>query len=42
MALHDAIVAGRVGKGDLLVLVGSGVGHNQAAVAVRITDALVR
>jgi len=42
MALHDAVVTGRVKKGDLVVLVGSGVGHNQAAVAVRITDALVR
>lgn len=42
MALHDAIVAGRVKKGDLVVLIGSGVGHNQAGVAVRITDALIR
>ncbi len=42
MALHDAIVAGRVKPGDLLVLVGSGVGHNQAGIAVRITDDLVR
>ena len=42
MALHDAIVAGRVKTGDLVVLVGSGVGHNQAGIAVRITDDLVR
>ncbi len=42
MALHDAIVNGRVKSGDLVVLVGSGVGHNQAGIAVRITDELVR
>ncbi|MDB4937121.1 MAG: 3-oxoacyl-[acyl-carrier-protein] synthase [Labilithrix sp.] len=42
MALHDAIVNGRVKTGDLVVLVGSGVGHNQAGIAVRITDDLVR
>lgn len=42
MALHDAIVARRVKTGDLVVLVGSGVGHNQAGIAVRITDDLVR
>ena len=42
MALHDAIVNGRVKSGDLVVLVGSGVGHNQAGIAVRITDDLVR
>jgi 3-oxoacyl-[acyl-carrier-protein] synthase III len=42
MALHDAVVQGRVKKGDLVVLVGSGVGYNQAGVALRITDALVR
>jgi 3-oxoacyl-[acyl-carrier-protein] synthase-3 len=42
MALHDAIVSGRVKSGDLVVLVGSGVGHNQAGIAVRITDDLVQ
>jgi 3-oxoacyl-[acyl-carrier-protein] synthase-3 len=42
MALHDAVVSGRVKTGDLVVLVGSGVGYNQAGVAVRITDDLVR
>jgi 3-oxoacyl-[acyl-carrier-protein] synthase-3 len=42
MALHDAIVSGRVKPGDLVVLVGSGVGHNQAGIAIRITDDLVQ
>jgi 3-oxoacyl-[acyl-carrier-protein] synthase III len=42
MALHDAIAQGRAKAGDLVVLVGSGVGHNQAGIAVRITDDLVR
>jgi 3-oxoacyl-[acyl-carrier-protein] synthase-3 len=42
MALHDAIVTGRAKSGDLVVLVGSGVGYNQAGIAVRLTDALVR
>jgi len=42
MALHDAIADGRVGSGSLVVLVGSGVGYNQAAIAVRITDALAQ
>jgi 3-oxoacyl-[acyl-carrier-protein] synthase-3 len=41
MALHDAITAGRTKPGDLVVLVGSGVGHNQAGITVRITDALL-
>jgi len=40
MTLADALQEGRVRAGDLLVMVGSGVGFNQAAVAVRITDAL--
>lgn len=35
MALHDAVEAGKVSPGDLVVLVGSGVGYNQAAVALR-------
>jgi 3-oxoacyl-[acyl-carrier-protein] synthase-3 len=34
MCLSDA--RGRLGSGDLLVLVGSGVGYNQAAVALRM------
>jgi 3-oxoacyl-[acyl-carrier-protein] synthase-3 len=35
MALHDALEEGRIAKGDLVVLVGSGVGYNQAGVALR-------
>ena len=42
MALHDAVTSGKVETGDLVVLVGSGVGHNQAGIAIRITDDLVR
>ena len=41
MALDDAVSAGRVHDGDLVVMVGSGVGYNQAALAVRATAALV-
>jgi len=33
MALDDALAKGRIRSGDRLVLVGSGVGYNQAAVA---------
>lgn len=36
MALDDALGRGRIEKGSLLVLVGSGVGYNQAAVALRL------
>lgn len=35
MALDDAREKGRIEAGDLVVLVGSGVGYNQAAVAYR-------
>ncbi len=35
MALHDARQKGKVRPGDLVILVGSGVGYNQAAVAFR-------
>lgn len=42
MAMHDAIEAGRLHPGDLVFLVGSGVGHNQAGIALRITEDLVR
>ncbi len=35
MALDDAIAEKRLGKNDLVVMVGSGVGFNQAAIAVR-------
>ncbi len=41
MALHDAIEAGRVREGALVALIGSGVGYNQAGVAVRLTDRLL-
>jgi 3-oxoacyl-[acyl-carrier-protein] synthase-3 len=34
MALDDAREQGRVKKGDLVVCVGSGVGYNQAGVAL--------
>ena len=36
MALDDALAAGRAKKGDLVVMVGSGIGYNQAAAAVRL------
>jgi 3-oxoacyl-[acyl-carrier-protein] synthase III len=36
MALDDAVAKGKVHSGDLLVLVGSGVGYNQAAAAFRM------
>jgi 3-oxoacyl-[acyl-carrier-protein] synthase-3 len=36
MALDDAREKGRIRPGSLLVLVGSGVGYNQAAVALRV------
>jgi 3-oxoacyl-[acyl-carrier-protein] synthase-3 len=36
MALDDAIERKRLKPGALLVLVGSGVGYNQAAVAMRV------
>jgi 3-oxoacyl-[acyl-carrier-protein] synthase-3 len=35
MALHDAREKGKVKAGDLVVLIGSGVGYNQAGVAFR-------
>lgn len=37
MALDDALEHGKVKKGDLLVMIGSGVGYNQAGVALRMT-----
>jgi 3-oxoacyl-[acyl-carrier-protein] synthase III len=40
MALHDAVVSGRVQPGQLVVLVGSGVGYNQAGASLRITEGL--
>jgi 3-oxoacyl-[acyl-carrier-protein] synthase-3 len=36
MALHDAIEKKKIKPGDLVVLVGSGVGYNQAGVAFRM------
>lgn len=41
MALHDATVSKRLSPGDLVVMVGSGVGYNQAGVALRVTKNLV-
>ncbi len=35
MALDDALSKGKISEGDVVVLVGSGVGYNQAAVALR-------
>jgi len=42
MALHDALDEGRLSAGDKVVLVGSGVGYNQSAVALKITPDLLR
>jgi 3-oxoacyl-[acyl-carrier-protein] synthase-3 len=36
MALHDAILKGKLHSGGLVVIVGSGVGYNQAGVAFRM------
>lgn len=36
MALHDALQKKKIKPGDLVVLVGSGVGYNQAAAAFRM------
>jgi 3-oxoacyl-[acyl-carrier-protein] synthase-3 len=36
IALDDALEQGKIASGDLLVLVGSGVGYNQAGVAFRM------
>ena len=36
MALHDAIEKGKLTPGGLALLVGSGVGYNQAGVAFRM------
>ncbi|MDR3763438.1 MAG: ketoacyl-ACP synthase III [Acidobacteriota bacterium] len=35
MALDDAVTKGKIKRGDLVVMVGSGVGYNQAACAFR-------
>jgi 3-oxoacyl-[acyl-carrier-protein] synthase-3 len=36
MAFHDAVVKGKVGAGDLVVFIGSGVGYNQAGAVFRM------
>jgi 3-oxoacyl-[acyl-carrier-protein] synthase-3 len=36
MALHDALEQKKIQPGDLVVMIGSGVGYNQAAIAVRM------
>jgi 3-oxoacyl-[acyl-carrier-protein] synthase-3 len=41
MALHDAAQQGLLSEGALLVMVGSGVGYNQAAAAIRVHPALL-
>ena len=38
MALDDAILEKKIKPGDLVVLIGSGVGYNQAAVALRMPE----
>ncbi|MCG8462474.1 MAG: hypothetical protein MI919_39825, partial [Holophagales bacterium] len=38
MALDDALGRGKAGPGDLVVMVGSGVGYNQAGVAFRLAE----
>lgn len=40
MALHDLVLSGKAKAGDLVAMVGSGVGYNQAAVAFRLAPAL--
>ena len=37
IALDDAIELGKIKRGDLVVMIGSGVGYNMAAVAFRMT-----
>ncbi|WP_050756089.1 3-oxoacyl-ACP synthase III family protein [Nitrococcus mobilis] len=41
MALDDAIEQGLIRPGDLVMMVGSGVGYNLAGVALRITEQLM-
>ena len=38
MALDDAIAEGKIKPGDLVVMIGSGVGYNQAAAAFRMPE----
>jgi 3-oxoacyl-[acyl-carrier-protein] synthase-3 len=42
MALHDALQAKKIKGGDLVVLIGSGVGYNQAAAAFRMPHSEAR
>ena len=37
MALDDAIELGKIKRGDLVVMISSGLGYDQAATAVRMT-----
>ena len=37
MALDDAIELGKIKRGNLVVMIGSGVGYNMAATAIRMT-----
>jgi 3-oxoacyl-[acyl-carrier-protein] synthase-3 len=41
MALHDALENGRIKRGDRVLLIGSGVGYNQAGLTLRITESLM-
>jgi hypothetical protein len=40
MALVDAIELGKIKRGDLVVMISSGLGWHQAAVAVRCSEAI--
>lgn len=42
VAFDDAVMQGKIKKGDLVLFVGSGVGYNQAATAFRINHELPR
>jgi 3-oxoacyl-[acyl-carrier-protein] synthase-3 len=42
MAFHDALAQKKIKPGDLVVLVGSGVGYNQAAAAFRMPQSEIR
>lgn len=42
MALDDALEQGLIGVGDLVVMIGSGVGYNMAGVALRLSEHLVQ
>jgi 3-oxoacyl-[acyl-carrier-protein] synthase-3 len=37
MAFDDAIEFGKIKNGDLVVMISSGLGWNQAAAAIRVT-----